>query len=227
MNQFKKLTIINGSPKVDSNPSVSEYLSALAESHVSNDEIRIERFSARKSVLGDSTEAFSAMAESDAILLVFPLYFFCLPGTLTRFLQDYAAFVKTQPKSGKVARVYAIVNCGFPEDEINSDALRVIESFSRTIGAQYRFGLMIGGGGMILGAKDAPFMKEFMKTIDGFLVDVQSDIIAPSDAGHETMRAFVKFPRKLYFMMGNLGWKMQAKQNGLNAHDLKKKPYRT
>ncbi len=227
MNQFKKLTIINGSPKVDSNPSVSEYLSALAESRVSNDEIRIERFSARKAVLGDSTEAFSAMAESDAILLVFPLYFFCLPGILTRFLQDYAAFVKAQSQSGKVSRVYAIVNCGFPEDEINSDALRVVESFSRSIGAQYRFGLMIGGGGMILGAKDAPFMKEFKKMIDGFLSDVQNDIIAPSDAAHETMRAFVKFPRKLYFMMGNLGWKMQAKHNGLKARDLKKKPYRS
>lgn len=226
MNQFKKLTIINGSPKVNDNPSVSEYLSALAESRVSYDEIRIERFSARKAVLGDSTEAFSAMSESDAILLIFPLYFFCLPGILTRFLQDYATFVKNQPKSGKVARVYAIVNCGFPEDEINSDALRVVESFCRAIGAKYRFGLMIGGGGMILGAKDAPFMKEFMKTIDGFLADVQSDIIAPSDAGHETMRAFVKFPRKLYFIMGNFGWKMQAKQNGLKPRDLKKKPYR-
>ncbi len=80
MSTQRKLVIINGSPKVDSNPSVSEYLSALAESRVSNDEIRIERFSARKSVLAGSTDAFSAMAESDAILLVFPLYFFCLPG---------------------------------------------------------------------------------------------------------------------------------------------------
>lgn len=226
MSQPMKLTIINGSPKVNDNPSVSDYLSTLAETKIQNGAFGIERFSARKSVLAGSTDAFFAMAESDAILLVFPLYFFCLPGILTRFLQDYAAFVKTQPQNGKVPRVYAIVNCGFPEDEINSDALRVVESFCRKIGAKHRFGLMIGGGGMILGAKGAPFMKEFMKTIDGFLSDVQNDIIAPSDAGHKTMRAFVKFPRRLYFMMGNIGWKMQARQNGLKARDLKKKPYR-
>ncbi|HWP22143.1 MAG TPA: NAD(P)H-dependent oxidoreductase [Candidatus Cryosericum sp.] len=221
-----KLTIINGSPKANSNPSVSDYLSALAETQIQNGAFRIERFSARKSVLAGSTDAFSAMAESDAILLVFPLYFFCLPGILTRFLQDYASFVKAQPQSGKIVRVYAVVNCGFPEDEINSDALRVVESFSSAIGARYRFGLMIGGGGMLLGAKDAPFMKEFKNTINGFLSDVQNDIIVPSDARHETMRAFVKFPRKLYFMMGNFGWTMQAKQNGLKPRDLKKKPYR-
>ena len=226
MSQPIKLTIINGSPKVDSNPSVSDYLAALAETQIQNGEFRIERFSARKSVLAGSTDAFSAMAESDAILLVFPLYFFCLPGILTRFLQDYATFVKVQPQSGKVPRVYAIVNCGFPEDEINSDALRVVESFSRAIGAQYRFGLMIGGGGMLLGAKDAPFMKSVMATINEFLSAVQSDSKTQQNSERQTMRAFVKFPRKLYFMMGNLGWKMQAKQNGLKPHDLNKKPYR-
>ena len=64
---------------------------------------------------------------------------------MTRFLQDYAAFVKSQERTGKVPRVYAMVNCGFPEDEINGEALRVVESFSRSIGARYRFGLMIGG----------------------------------------------------------------------------------
>ncbi|MEN6419835.1 MAG: flavodoxin [Clostridiaceae bacterium] len=226
MSQPMKLTIINGSPKVDGNPSVSDYLSALAETQIQNGAFGIERFSARKSVLAGSTDAFSAMAESDAILLVFPLYFFCLPGILTRFLQDYAAFVKTQPQSGEAPSVYAIVNCGFPEDEISSDALRVVESFCRAIGAKYRFGLMIGGGGMLLGAKDAPFMKNVMATINEFLLQAQSDITAPQETEQHTMRAFVKFPRKLYFMMGNIGWKMQAKQNGLKPRDLKKKPYR-
>jgi hypothetical protein len=225
MNAQRKLVIINGSPKPDSNPSVSEYLSSLAETRVSNDEIRIERFSARKTVLGGATEAYSAMLESDAILFIFPLYFFCLPGQLSRFLQDYAAFAMAQNNGGKSPRIYAMINCGFPEDEINGDALRVIESFSRAIGAQYRFGLMIGGGGMILGAKDAPFMKGFMGTIDEYLSLVKDDILNQQDPVHLTMRAVVKFPRKIYFVMGNLGWKMQAKKNGLKPRDLYKRPY--
>jgi hypothetical protein len=225
MSTQRKLVIINGSPKPDSNPSVSEYLSALAESRMTGDEISIERCNARKSVLSGSAEAYTAMLESDAILIIFPLYFFCLPGLLTRFLQDYAAFVKTQESGGKVSRVYAMVNCGFPEDEINGEALRVVESFSRAIGAQYRFGLMIGGGGMLLGAKDAPFMKGVMGTIDEYLSLVKGDILTQKDSELQTMRAFVKFPSKLYFMMGNLGWKMQARSNGLKPRDLRRKPY--
>lgn len=225
MSAQRKLVIVNGSPKPDADPSVSEYLSSLAEKGIADEEIIIERFSARKSVLSGSAEAFSAMAESDAILLVFPLYFFCLPGILTRFLQDYSAFAETKRQGCKATRVYAIVNCGFPEDEINSDALRVVESFTRVIGAQYRFGLMIGGGGMLLGAKDAPFMKGVMSTIDEYLSLLKDDILSQQDSVHPTMRAFVKFPRKLYFMMGNLGWKMQEKINGLKTQDLRRKPY--
>lgn len=225
MNAQRKLVIINGSPKVESNPSVSEYLSSLAESRISGDEISIEHYSARKSVLSGSAEAYTAMLESDAILLIFPLYFFCLPGLLTRFLQDYAAFVKTQESGGKVSRVYAMVNCGFPEDEINGEALRVVESFCHATGARWRFGLMIGGGGMLLGAKDAPFMKGVMGTIDEYFSLIKNDILMQQDSEQQTMRAFVKFPSKLYFMMGNLGWKMQAKSNGLKPRDLRRKPY--
>ncbi|MPM57965.1 hypothetical protein SDC9_104794 [bioreactor metagenome] len=225
MSTQRNLVIINGSPKPDSNPSVSEYLSSLAETQIEGDEISIERCSARKSVLSGSAEAYTAMLESDAILIIFPLYFFCLPGLLTRFLQDYAAFVKTQESGGKVPRVYAMVNCGFPEDEINGEALRVVESFCRAIGAHWRFGLMIGGGGMLLGAKDAPFMKGVMGTIDEYLSLVKNDILTQKDSELQTMRAFVKFPSKLYFMMGNLGWKMQARSNGLKPRDLRRKPY--
>lgn len=225
MSTQRKLVIINGSPKPDADPSVSEYLSSLAEKGIAGDEIIIERFSARKSVLSGSTEAYTAMLESDAILLIFPLYFFCMPGLLTRFLQDYAVFVKSQEGTGKAPRVYAMVNCGFPEDEINGEALRVVESFCRETGARWRFGLMIGGGGMLLGAKDAPFMKGVMGTIDEYLSLMKNDILTQKESKLQTMRAYVKFPHKIYFMMGNLGWKMQAKSNGLKPRDLYKKPY--
>jgi hypothetical protein len=78
------------------------------------------------------------MMETDAILIIFPLYFFCLPGLLTRFLQDYAAFVKSQEEPAKSPASTQWYNCGFPEDEINGEALRVVESFCRAIGAHWR-----------------------------------------------------------------------------------------
>ena len=93
------------------------------------------------------------MREADALLIVFPLYFFCLPGMLTQYLDDYAQFIGVK---GKTQKVYTIVNCGFPEPEINTEAIRVMQSFSRHVGASFRFGIGFGSGGMILGAQQAP-----------------------------------------------------------------------
>ena len=50
-------------------------------------------------------------------------------------MQDYAAFVQTQPDNENKAAVYTVVNCGFPEPDINREAVRVIKSFSDKVGA--------------------------------------------------------------------------------------------
>jgi len=36
----------------------------------------------------------------------------------------------------------------------------------------------------------------------------------------------MRFPRKLYFLMGGFGWNSGAKRNGLKKEDLYRKPYR-
>ena len=104
----------------------------------------------RETLLHRQTEeAFAAVQSADAIVVIFPLYFFCMPAMLTRFLQDFAV---TYPAASKQANVYAIVNCGFPEPEINLEAMRVIESFCRHTGRIFGGGTLVGCGGMLLGA---------------------------------------------------------------------------
>lgn len=213
----KKLVILNGSPRADE-LTTSGTISELAERKFSSEKWNVKRINVRKSLKGDTTPDFEAIREADAILFVFPLYFFCVPGMLMRFMEDYAAY-SAQNKGKASQKVYTIVNCGFPEPGINTEAVRVIKSFSRHTGAQFGLGVCIGGGGMVGPAKDAPFMKKLLAGLDEALLRM-----AKGESGEDVMLA-PSFPRWLYFMGGNVGWNQMAKKNGLKKQDLYRKPY--
>lgn len=221
--QQKNVVLISASPKTGEN-SVSELLVSMIEAKLPSD-AAISKIDARRSISRKNTEKdFSVMLEADAIVFVFPLYFFCLPGVLIRFLQDYAAYLGQHTDNARSPKVYTAVNCGFAEPEINTEAVRVIKSFCSHTGAEFRFGIMVGGGGMLLGAKDAPFMKKTVdKLYDAF------DLIGKDNEALETpakdIMIRVNFPRKLYYFAGNLGWGQAAKKYGLKKKDLYAKPY--
>jgi hypothetical protein len=227
MNQeIKNVVLISASPKIQEE-SVSKMLLSLAEGQMDTASIRTTKVDVRQSITKGKTQAdFEAMSKADALVFAFPLYFFCLPGILIRFLQDYAQFLTQQEILVNNAKVYTIVNCGFPEPEINEEAVRVIQSFSRHTGASFRFGVLIGGGGMLLSAKDAPFMKKTMADLNAAFHSIGNDIQSEEQPSTQNISVSVKFPRKLYFFMGNKGWTSSARENGLKKKDLYRKPYR-
>ncbi len=221
---MKKIIILNASPK-NNEKSVSGLLSLMAKEQLSSKGIPADIIDVRKTLTSkDCTAAFNAMHEVHAMLIVFPLYFFCMPGMLTRFLEDYAALLGSQDKPQKV---YTIVNCGFPEPEINEEAIHVIQSFSRHINALFRFGIGFGSGGMIMGAKEAPFMKKAMKTLNDTFNLMADDIRSEQLPPLKNVYIKVGFPRRLYFFGGSFGWRKLAKQNGLKTCELYRKPYQT
>jgi putative NADPH-quinone reductase len=153
MNEVKRVIIVNGSPKT-TDVSVSGMLCSLLEKRFEPEHAHIIRINVRKNIDRDNTEDFSSMMNADAVVFVFPLYFFCLPGLVIRYLQDfYEFFGQHKKESDGIIKIYAVVNCGFPESDINSEALRVVKSFSMHINASFRFGISIGGGGMFMGAR--------------------------------------------------------------------------
>lgn len=225
---MKTVTLIGGSPKSRADRTLSEYLIDLEQAQMTAADISICRVNARKSILHDTCQAdFQQMLTSDALVLTFPLYFFCLPGMLMRFLQDYATYADCHADENKPKKIYSVVNCGFPEPELNEEAARVIGRFAAAIGADYRFSLLIGGGGMILGAKQAPFMRATMDSITAVFCQMRDDIRSESPVSPQDTQIEMRFPKKLYFMMGNLSWRMTAKrEHKLRATDLRKRPYR-
>ena len=118
------------------------------------------------------------------------------------------------------------MNCGFPEADINAEAVKVIECFSKKIGASFRLGIMIGGGGMLTDeVKDAPFMKKTFTALDnGFRMmaqDIQDDRLDPL----QNLSIALNFPRRLYLFMADKSWVDTARKNGLKKKDLYKRPY--
>ncbi len=225
MSDVKKAAVLSASPKV-SEDAVSEWLATRAESTLAGDAVEIRHINVRKSIAQKQTaEDFTYMLDCDAMLIVFPLYIFCLPGMLTRFLQDYYAFTRTQPDNGKKTAVYAVVNCGFPEPGINREAVRVIKSFSEKIGAEFRFGIMLGSGGMLLSAQDTPMTKETASQLNSALAVIKNELLTGAREAVENAEISVKFPRFLYFFIGGRGWMSRAKKNGLKKKDMYARPY--
>ena len=65
--------------------------------------------------------SLKSLANADAIIFVFPLYTYGLPGALMRLLEDYYQYIKTG-KYNKEANVYVIINCAYPWTEKTTPA---------------------------------------------------------------------------------------------------------
>ena len=221
--QKERVVILSASPKVDQSSAVSAYLATYGESLLVDEQTEVQIIPVRQALLHHETaQAYAAMASAHAIIVIFPLYFYCMPAMLTRFLQDY---ISAYPQPSACAKVYAIVNCGFPEPEINREAVRVIDCFSRRAGFDFGGGVMVGCGGMIFAAKDAPFMKPVFDALDRLFLQAKSGLPLDGAAEPEIVSVAVKFPRALYFLGGNAGWKSTARKNKLTKRDLYRKPY--
>ncbi|SHH94612.1 hypothetical protein SAMN02745823_01591 [Sporobacter termitidis DSM 10068] len=224
MNSAKTVSLIAASPKVGE-AAVSDWLSDRAKKVFSGGGVLVHQINVRQSAAHRPEDDFERMRLSDALIFIFPLYFFCLPGLLIRYLQDFEAYLAAREAAPTVPRVFCAVNCGFPEPGINEEAVRVVKSFSEKIGASFGFGLMIGGGGMLLPAQEAPFMKKTLSAIDAAFERMRTDLTA--DPAGETANLEVKaaFPRRLYFAAASLDWISSAKKNGLKKRDLYARPY--
>jgi len=219
----KHIVLVSASPKAKQDQSVSDFIAKRGDALLNGETVETHVINVRRALTRKETQdAFQALMQADAIVMIFPLYFFCMPGMLTRFLQD---FTVDFPETQKMTGVYAIVNCGFPEPDLNLEALRVVERFAIQTGRTFCGGVMVGCGGIILGAQRAPFMQPVYDVIDGLFSRVKNDVLSGEYQDSQIDSVAVKFPRKLYFIGGNAGWRSMARKNHLHRKDLYRRPY--
>ena len=222
MNGQKKVVVISASPKPEGQ-AASDFLAGIALETLRDETTDVRVINARQALARHAEqEAFRAMAEANALIVVFPLYVFCLPGITMRFLQSYAAYAAKQETRRETA-VYAVINCGFPEPGINEEAARVIARFAAAVGARYGFSILIGGGGMVTMSL-RPVKKTVLRYRDT-LGRIGVEIAAGETGSHVSVSLRVAFPRKLYFLMGNAGWRVMIRRNGKKPGDLYARPY--
>lgn len=109
-------------------------------------------------------EMLGSLARADAIVLVFPLHNYGLPGALMRLLEEYYAYAGSGREHRRGARVYVIVNCAFPRArDTTGEAIRVVRNFCRRLSLEWRFAVCIGTGPVVVATKDIPFLYRRLK----------------------------------------------------------------
>ncbi len=219
----KQIVILSGSPRTPGK-AASDLLSKTAAEVFQEEGSQPRVISVRRMLSREHTEqAFAEIAAADALLIIFPLYIFCLPGILMRFLQMYKAYADAHPEAKKDVPVYTVVNCGFPEPHINEEAVRVIGRFAAALGDRFRFGIMIGGGGMY--GYPAPQVRKKLEEYRAAVRRIRADLAGGTREKAENILIQSPMRRRIYYTMGNMGWKIQARKNGKKKADLYARPY--
>ncbi len=108
-------------------------------------------------------ETFKKIVSADALIFVFPLYAYSLPGALMGLLEEYWKYSQVGHKYHKDTHVYVIVNCGFPVPTINQEAVRVIKNFCVRMDLKWRFAVCVSSGPVVVATKKIPFLDLKLK----------------------------------------------------------------
>ena len=159
---MKKVCLVNGSLR-GKQASSSEFLKdidlRLPDTEYSKTVINV------KAKVKDSypEDILQSLAGADAIIFIFPLHNYGLPGALMRLIEEYYAYRKPGDDR-KETRVYTIVNCAFPRPEKTcGEATRVIQNLCRRLSLNWRFAVCIGTGPVVVLTKKIPFLYPKLK----------------------------------------------------------------
>jgi hypothetical protein len=113
------------------------------------------------------------IACADAIVLVFPLHNYGLPGSLMRLLEEYYEYINSGGEYKK-SRLYMIVNCAFPRPAVvNGEVVRVVRNFCKRLSLRWRFAVCIGTGPVVVMTRRVPL---FYHTLKKAYADIALDI---------------------------------------------------
>ncbi len=208
----KKVLMLIGSPKPKNSTSAS--IANYLENKL-NQALQVEIFNIRKELKisegrGMLVETFQ---QADTIVLITPLYVDSLPAPVIRFLELIS---ENRPGSSGEQSLIAIINAGFPEAVHNETALAICENFARENNLQWAGGLPIGMGGAISGAplqKLGGMVRKLTGALDLAAEAITGDEALPEEAIKMAATPFM--PHWFYRLMGNIGWKMQARKFGV------------
>ena len=204
-------------PGTSTSDVLGRYLLArLAERHVAAQVF----FTGRSPSSRVERKLEAALADADLFVLATPLYVDSLPYLVTRALESIARTPRTTP-----CTFAALINCGFPEAAQCETAIEIARAFARRAGFDWAGGLALGQGGAIDGRhlEDRGAMTRHVRAaLDLAAAALLERSPIPSEA--VSLMARPMMPAVVYTVIGNLGWKIQARKNGVSRR-LGARPY--
>lgn len=214
-----KIALINGSPKVKD--SASKALLEELRAHLSPKAECIElEFHTPKL----TPDKMTRLLQADAWVFAFPLYVDGIPAHLLSCLVGLEQFLVSQSRQNAIQdtiRVYGIANCGFYEGVQAEYALQILQNWSIKAGLAWGGGIGIGGGGGLSQMPKtaghgpwAPIIRTF-SALSGTILQ-----LGVTDNRYIS----VAFPRFLYKLAAQSGWRQLIRKNGGKARDLGNRP---
>ncbi|MCI9373796.1 MAG: NAD(P)H-dependent oxidoreductase [Lachnospiraceae bacterium] len=219
-----KIALLNGSPKYKNSSSeilLADLKSCILEAAKTAEDACRETDILEITLHHDNVppEIIQKLESADAWVFSCPLYVDGLPGHLLSCLLQLDSVLRKKelPKTRKIF-IYGIVNCGFYEGIQAKTALEILKNWCAKTGLVYGGGIGVGGGGglsMMSSPKPekgpkAPIIKKLRAMADRMLRQEAS----------ENHYVSVAFPRFLYKMAAQMGWRQQIRANGKRAKDL-------
>ena len=188
MNGRKAVCLINGSlrgRKACSSAFLRDVSRRLPDSDFRKTFVTVEGTAADGYPVGTLRQ----MAEADALVFVFPLYAYGLPGALMRLLEDFDQYARSGNPHETEASVYVVVNCAFPRADLTTgEAIRVVRNFCRRLSLRWRFAVRIGTGPVVALTRRVPFLD---RTLKRAFADIATDI---GSGGREPRTDYVVRP---------------------------------
>lgn len=224
MNKNKSVLLLIGSPKDETSTSASltDYLiSELEEFGITSERMFIYRLVNREEKI---KHLFQIIESTDLIVLTFPLYVDSLPAPVIKAME-----LKKENKdslANKKSQSFIVIsNNGFPEASQNKTALEVCRIFSKECGFIWKAGIAFGGGGALSGApltERGGMVRNIIKRLDIVAQALNDNNEIPQEAADLISKKLI--PASLYKIMGNIGWRSQARRYDVKQK-LKDKPY--
>jgi hypothetical protein len=177
---MNKICLLNGSLRGKRSSSLQ--LLDRVSADMGSGGFQVERLTVSAARNGRGPKMLAVMADADALVMAFPLFNYTLHGALTRLLEDFESTLRNGERGKERVKVYAIVNCGFPEPRINQEAIRVIRNFCARVGLDYRFSIAVGSGPVTVMTMKVPFLNAGLKRAFRCMVnDMKTDAAEPRE----------------------------------------------
>jgi hypothetical protein len=168
-------------------------------------------------------------ALSTDIIVSFPLYIDSIPAILQNFMEEFAEYRKTNISSNNI-NLYAVVNCGSPEEMQTEVALKIMMCFAEKSGLTWKYGIGIGMGCLVNPEVFIPehmFVKNVYEELEK-IPDIIDGKITPENNYSLIcpQLGFIsgKMAQKFYILKVHSIWDKRAEKNK-TSNSLDFKPY--